>query len=31
MEAGERWMLNDVDGQTDPRLEQPQICLPHRI
>ena len=31
MEAGERWTLNDVDRQADPRLEQPQICVPHGI
>ena len=24
MEAGERWMLNDVDGQAHPRLGQPR-------
>ena len=25
MEAGERWMLNDVGGQADPRLGQPRL------
>ena len=31
MEAGERWMLNDVAGQPHPRLGQPGPPVPHRL
>ena len=30
MEAGARWMLNDVAGKPHPRLGQPRPQLPHR-
>ena len=31
MEAGERWMLNDVAGKPHPRLGQPRPPVPHRV
>ena len=30
MEAGERWMLNDVAGKPHLRLGQPRPSVPHR-